>query len=157
MLGRLVKGLRMLGYDTLYWGGESKAILELAGKEGRVVLTRKRSLLETKDGLNIVLIRSDNPQEQLKEIIRELDLSLEGTHLSSRCLCCNGLLIPTRKEEVEDRVPHYVYQAHKDFTSCSFCGRIYWKGTHLQNMERRIQKLREDEGRFIPRNRKDPL
>jgi hypothetical protein len=24
-------------------------------------------------------------------------------------------------------------------------------------MERRIQKLREDEGRFSPRNRKDPL
>ncbi len=157
MLGRLAKGLRMLGYDTLYWGGESEAILELASREGRVVLTRKRSLLRAGNGLNVVLICSDNAQEQLREIIRELDLSLEGTHLSSRCLCCNGLLMPIRKEEVEDRVPYYVYQSHKDFTSCTRCGRIYWKGTHLQNMKRRIQRLRDEEEGFIPHNQKDPL
>lgn len=156
MLGRLVKGLRMLGYDTLYWRGESKAILELASRDGRIVLTRNRSLLRARDGLKVVLICSDNPGEQLKELIKELDLSLDGTCLQSRCLCCNGLLVPICKEEVEDSIPDYVYQTHKDFSSCTHCSRIYWKGTHQRNMEMRIQRLREEKG-FTLHNQKDPL
>lgn len=157
MLGKLVKGLRMLGYDTLYWRGDSQAILKLASRDGRIVLTRKRSLLKARDGLKVVLVCSDNPREQLLEIVRECDLSLDGAHLKSRCLCCNGLLLPVQKEVVVEGVPDYIYQTHKAFSSCSQCGKIYWKGTHLHNMDKRIQGLREEKVKFTPHNQKDPL
>jgi uncharacterized protein with PIN domain len=142
MLGKLAKGLRMLGYDTIYWRGETKAILEVAKKGGRILLTRNKNLHGGRDGPKVVFIYSDNPQEQLKELITELNLSIEDSRFTSRCLRCNGLLVPTRKEEVEDRVPDFVYQTQKDFCHCKICGKIYWKGSHLQNMKRRIQKLR---------------
>ncbi len=142
MLGKLAKGLRMLGYDTIYWRGESKAILDVAKRDGRIALTRNKSLLGVGDGLKVVFIYSDNPKEQLKELIKELDLSLESSRFTGRCLRCNGPLKPIRKEEVEDRVPDFVYQTQQDFCYCSLCGKIYWKGSHLHNMETRIQRLK---------------
>ena len=46
MLGKLVKELRMLGYDTVYYRGEGTyPLIKLAREEGRVILTRSTKLI----------------------------------------------------------------------------------------------------------------
>ena len=48
MLGRLAKWLRILGFDVLYFPkAEDPALVEIARREGRVLLTRDTGLIET--------------------------------------------------------------------------------------------------------------
>jgi len=144
MLGGLAKALRMLGYDTIYWRGEGDKLLDWARREGRIILTRRRGLLKYKGDLRIFLISRDNPREQLDELIKEVPLDLERLQPLSRCLCCNRAIVPVGKEDVEHRVPDHIYQSHREFSTCTNCKRIYWKGTHRSHMEGTIQRLVEE-------------
>ena len=79
MLGRLAKALRMLGYDAHYDSGITDSDLKLlAVREGRAVLTRDREIAETSLPLRVVLVESDHPEEQLRQIVREFGLDVEG-------------------------------------------------------------------------------
>ena len=52
MLGKLAKGLRMLGYDTIYYRGEDVGpLIQLARQEDRVILTRNTKLTQGKSDL----------------------------------------------------------------------------------------------------------
>ena len=146
MLGRLAKALRMLGYDALYWTGDNDAILDKAREESRILLTRRRALLKYRGEVEVVLIPQDRPLDQLRSLLRTLDLPLSGIPILSRCLRCNTPLTSIPKEEVMDRVPDHVYQTQTEFSSCRRCRRIYWRGTHRSHMERTIERLREEEG-----------
>lgn len=156
MLGGLAKALRMLGYDTLYWRGEGEEILDLARREGRIILTRRQGLLKNKNDVKIFYISCDNTWHQLLQLINAYPLILDNIEPLSRCLCCNGPILPVKKEDIEDRVPDHIYQTQKDFSACRDCKRVYWRGTHRKNMEATIQRLRE-ELRFKDRTLKDPL
>ena len=47
MLGRLAKWLRILGFDVLYFSkAEDPALVEIARRDGRVLLTRDTGLIE---------------------------------------------------------------------------------------------------------------
>src|SRR5437016_9975420 len=104
-VGRLARWLRVLGYDAAY---ESRiADPELVARalaEGRVLLTRDVDLTQRRvianGTLRTVLLKSDRVEDQLRQVLREFDLTgpdLEGDGLT-RCLECNVELELRQKE-----------------------------------------------------------
>ena len=143
MLGKLAKQLRMLGYDTIYYRGEDTyRLIKLAREEGRVILTRNNKLLPRTPEDRIVRITEDRPSLQISELIRKGHISLSQDILLSRCLLCNVLLNDIPREEAEGKVPDFIFYQQKEFYRCPHCLRIYWQGSHQENMKRRIDKLR---------------
>lgn len=140
-LGKLCKWLRILGQDALYEDVKAKSsIIFDAVKESRVIVTRDRKIF-THHGIRIVLIKSDFLKEQLKQIISELKLDIDSAQLSRRCTLCNEELIFAEKESIRDLVPEYVFKTQECFYRCPGCRRIYWAGTHWDNVKEVIAKL----------------
>ena len=50
------------------------------------------------------------------------------------CLECNQPLEGKSKQQVQGRVPHFVFQTRNQYVECPTCHRIYWRGTHWQAM-----------------------
>ncbi|NIS60378.1 MAG: hypothetical protein GTO13_06690 [Proteobacteria bacterium] len=140
MLGRLARWLRILGYDTLYWRGNDWQALVEKGR-GRIFLTRTMRLPHRGNFRRITLVREDNPDLQLRNVIRELGLKIDEHRLFSRCIICNRQLGKIPKEDVEGRVPAFIFSTYSEFHSCPGCSRIYWKGTHQENMRKKVLEL----------------
>jgi len=142
MLGKLAKQLRMLGYDTLYYRGEDVyPLIRLGRQEGRVILTRNTKLIPRRPEDMILRITEDQPQLQLKELIQKGNIEMDEGKVFSRCLLCNTLLDPISRKEVEGKVPDFIFHHQKEFFRCPQCQRIYWPGSHQENMQRRIEEL----------------
>jgi uncharacterized protein with PIN domain len=140
MLGRLAKWLRILGYDTLYWqGNDPKALLDK--ESDRIFLTRTVKFPHGETFRRILLIREDDPDLQLKSVIRELGLKIDDDRLFSRCVICNEQLQKIPKDKAEGKVPDFVFSTHSEFNSCPGCSRVYWRGTHQENMRKKVAEL----------------
>jgi uncharacterized protein with PIN domain len=140
-LGKLAKWLRTLGYDTLFHLTiEDGELVSLALKENRIILSRDTKLSRFKIKDKYLLIQSEKPLEQLKEVIDHFNLKIKEDLLFSRCLLCNQPLEGVEKENIKERLFPYVYQTQENFVYCSICDRIYWSGTHVERM---IKKLSE--------------
>jgi uncharacterized protein with PIN domain len=140
MLGRLAKWLRILGYDTAFSPNlDDDQLVRLARAEGRLLLTRDRSLARRR-GLQCLLIESHHLEEQLDQILAEL--ALTGEHPFSRCPVCNTPLQKVEKPELEGRVPPHIFRTHKDFSLCPNCDKIYWPGTHWARMREKLARFR---------------
>jgi uncharacterized protein with PIN domain len=142
-LGTLAKWLRILGYDTLYEREVADLdILQKAAAEGRIVLTRKRRFARLSFEGRLVVVKADHVRLQLGEVLEALSLEPDPTKKMTRCLVCNTVLADIPKTHAEGRVPAYVYLTYARFKSCPSCGRIYWPGTHRQNIEASLKVRR---------------
>ena len=142
MLGRLAKELRMLGYDTVYYRGENAyPLIKLAREEGRVILTRNTKLIPKRSEDRLVRIMEDKTPLQLKELIQKKVISLYEENLFSRCLLCNILLDKIPREEAKGKVPDFIFYQQKEFSRCPRCLRIYWRGSHQENMQKKVKEL----------------
>jgi uncharacterized protein with PIN domain len=142
MLGRLAKWLRLLGYDTAYFPNlDDHELVRLARAQGRVLLTRDRELTRRR-GMSCLLVESDELEEQIQQAITELHLETEQPF--SRCPVCNTPLQEAEKLSVKGRVPPYVFRTKEHFSLCPECDRIYWQGTHWDNMRQEIAHIRSD-------------
>ncbi|MBM4276825.1 MAG: hypothetical protein FJ130_02950 [Deltaproteobacteria bacterium] len=141
-LGRLAKGLRMLGYDTLYCRSEDiYQLIHLARQEERIVLTRDTKLAIRRPKDRIITIMEDHPSRQLKEVVQKGCLFLNEEKLYTRCLLCNDPIDAIPRKEAEGKVPDFIFIQQRDFYRCPKCGRIYWQGSHLDNMRKRVKEL----------------
>lgn len=144
-VGKLTKWLRLMGYDALFFSGDDDAsMLATALAEGRIILTRDtrimRRRLVANGQLKAILIQSDEPEQQMYQIVATLNLDSQYNPFTI-CLECNQLLLEISKPEVKDRVPPYVFQTQNQFMECPACHRIYWRGTHWQAMARKLEQL----------------
>lgn len=145
-VGKLGRWLRLLGYDTLIFKGEDDGALikSALSEEGRLLLTRDtqigRRKVVSSGRLKMLLIEQDEPAEQVIAVIEKLGLTGQDTF--SRCLECNAQLEPGLKEEMKERVPPYVFKTQESYMECPACRRIYWKGTHWQGMQDKLEKIR---------------
>jgi uncharacterized protein with PIN domain len=138
-LGKLTKYLRLYGFDTNYRTDyNDQEIIDLAVLDKRVILTRDRNLLKNKKVTHGYWIRSTNPVEQLEEVFIRFDLK-DLTNLFIRCMECNGLLEDVAKKEIVNRILPKTRQYYRKFKICPDCDRIYWNGSHYQNMKRFIK------------------
>lgn len=133
-VGKLALYLRTLGFDTVYGSGAKNGRLaEISCLEKRILLTRDISLLKRKTVIHGYLPRSQNPPEQLIEVIRLYDLAGRVKPLS-RCIPCNGLLVPVQKDAVLDRLEPLTKKYYETFRICQQCDRVYWPGSHQEKI-----------------------
>ena len=138
-LGRLAKLLRTLGYDTRFQLTiEDGELVSLVLKEDRIILSRDTKLSRFKIKDRCLLIQSEKPLEQLKQVVDHLKLKIAKDLLFSRCLVCNEPLQKMEKENIKDRLYPYVYQTQENFVYCSVCDRIYWPATHVERMTKKL-------------------
>ena len=146
-VGKLVKWLRMMGYDTLLFnGGDDSDMIATAIAEGRVILTRDTQIMKRRviasGQLKAIFIRSDEPERQIQQIIDTLDLDCQFRPFAI-CLECNQPLLERNKQQVKDLVPPYVFQTQSQYMECPACHRIYWRGTHWQAMTKKLEQFKK--------------
>lgn len=144
-VGKLAKWLRLMGYDSrLFNGSNDSQLVAIALAEGRVILSRDTQIMKrrviTSGKLKAILIHSDEPELQIRQVIDTLDLGSQFRPFTL-CLECNQVLVERDKGEVKDLVPPYVYQTQSQFMQCPACQRIYWRGTHWQAMTKTLKKF----------------
>jgi len=137
-LGALARALRTLGLDTAWEPPfDDGELAARAAVEGRVLLTRDRALLMRKLVTHGCLVRSLHPQAQVEEVLRRFRLQ-EKLRPFTRCLSCNAPLEELPAAEARPLVPELVAQLYDGFRRCPSCRKVYWKGTHWQDMARRL-------------------
>ena len=105
MLGRLARWLRAIGYDTVYDESlHDRALVEIANREDRVLLTRDRQLLRELRPRRAVEITADAPLDQLQSLVTALDLPLPDD-VFRRCLVCNTPLDEVPEAEAAVLLP----------------------------------------------------
>ncbi len=140
-LGKLMRWLRLLGFDTLYESEKSgQRFIETLEKE-RIVLTRTQRIREKFASRKLIFVESDHWEQQLIQIFRELDIKAAQTRPFSRCLQCNVPIKALEKSSVWGRVPDYIFETHAHFKQCLECDHIYWPGSHTQRSLDKIQHL----------------
>ncbi|MFC1950758.1 Mut7-C RNAse domain-containing protein [Chloroflexota bacterium] len=146
-VGKLVKWLRIMGYDTLFFNGNNDSnMITIALAEGRVILTRDTQIIKrqvvTSGQLQIIFIQSDRPELQIQQVIDTLKLDCWFRPFAI-CLECNQFLLERNKQQVKDLVPTYVFQTQNQYMECPACHRIYWRGTHWQAMTEILKRFRK--------------
>ena len=148
-LGRLARWLRCLGVDaehvpvpaqrrgvkgnnTCQYG----ALLALAQRDDRVILTKDRRLLQRKDAVAAYLVEDDDPKRQLARVSAHFGLRYRRGKLLTRCARCNGAVERRcTPEEVaaNGAIPAKVKASTNEFWACGRCEKVYWVGpkSHL--------------------------
>ena len=135
---KLGRWLRMLGVDAAFYPISSdNELVRIAIRENRIILTRDRHFLDRR--VKCFLLKSSDPIEQLCQVIEEFGIEVSEERFLSRCLECNVPIEEVKdKAEIKDLVPPYVYKTQKRFYRCPKCGKIFWSGTHVRNMRKKL-------------------
>jgi len=141
MLGTLAKWLRIYGFDTFYVDSEidDEGLMEIAKKEKRVLITRDKDLIikAKKELIKIIQVEKTGIDNELSVVLNEIDI--DKSKILSRCTICNIILDEIKKSEIKNKVAEKVFENNEKFWFCSKCKRIYWKGTHYENMIDKIK------------------
>ena len=144
-LGGLARLLRMAGFDTLYDNHfQDGELVDLALREGRIVLSRDRDLLKRREVTHGCYVHALKPVEQLREITRRLDLAGSARPFTL-CLKCNSPLQTLGTAEALARVPPSVRERHQRFSTCAVCRRVYWEGSHWWRMRGVLRQALEED------------
>jgi uncharacterized protein with PIN domain len=141
MLGKLAKWLKILGFDVVYENkAEDRELVNLARKQGRVLLTRDLRLLEGAKDIFSLFIESEKWQEQIEQVLRELNLRPKAKPYS-RCIECNIELKNLPKRKAKNLVAPFIFDHAASFAVCPTCGRVFWQGTHFEDMDFKIGEI----------------
>lgn len=142
MLGRLARWMRVLGYDVSYYPHiDDNGLIKLSLMENRLILTRDTLLAKRRAVRNNhFFIKGNDYREQLHDVFSSFPIDLLK-NLFTRCLVCNSVLSTVSKELVKEKVPPYVFETQETFASCPSCGRVFWRATHVEEMERVLQSI----------------
>ena len=139
MLGSLARRMRLLGFDVLYDPAlPDNEVLRLALEQDRIILTRDTGLSSRPLAERHLLILNDHVEAQLAQVLGAFPAPAGG--VLTRCSVCNGPLAALDRTEARDLVPDHIFATVREYWRCSGCGRVYWKGSHVRNMELRGHK-----------------
>jgi uncharacterized protein len=143
-LGRLAAYLRILGFDTVYSAVDlaDPYLADVAHREARILLTRDLGLLKRKVVMFGYFVRTTAPMQQLGEIVERYDLLHYGSQ-ALRCTQCNGALEIVAKDEVAAQLTAQTLNVFDEFRRCTACGKVYWRGSHYDRIERYLDGLRD--------------
>ncbi|KOU64708.1 hypothetical protein ADK93_36035 [Streptomyces sp. XY58] len=138
-LGTLARRLRLLGVDAAYENEDigDPALATRSAAEQRVLLSRDRGLLRRREIFAGAYVYSDNPDEQLRDVLGRFAPALAPW---TRCTACNGPLHEADKESVGDRLEHGTHRSYDVFAQCTACERVYWRGAHHARLERIVDE-----------------
>jgi hypothetical protein len=141
MLGKLAKWLKILGFDAVFFSKiEDTELLALAKKEKRILLTRDTGLLEKSRDIQTLFIESEDWNDQIEQVLDAFKL-WQDVQPYSRCIECNAELKDLPKNRARNLVSPFVYEKVDAFSICPDCGRVFWKGTHHQDMEVKLEEI----------------
>jgi len=141
-LGKLAKLLRMCGFDGVYANHLSDPdIINIANTEKRIILTRDKGLLKNKIVTHGYWLRATNPKQQLQEVISRFDL-INMIKPFSVCLACNGKIKKVAKQDVVEQLPPRTASNYQQFYRCQQCHKVYWQGSHYEDMQTFLQTLK---------------
>lgn len=141
-LGKLARYLRMMGFDVYYTNDLSdEKIVEISLKERRTILTRDVGLLKRGKVTHGYFVRSNLVEKQVEEIVKRFQLE-NMINEFSRCIDCNSVLEPVEKQKVIDKIPPKVRKYYNEFFICPNCSKIYWKGSHVDDMLKVVNKFK---------------
>jgi uncharacterized protein with PIN domain len=144
-LGTLARRLRLLGLDAAWSNdAEDPALVEQATAEDRVLLTQDRGLLMRRALPHGALVRGSRPDEQLTDV---LDRFVTSPAPLTRCTACNGELVPVPKASVAHRLEPGTRRTVEDFSRCTRCGRVYWRGAHAARIDAMLAAVSDRGGR----------
>lgn len=147
MLGSLSTWLRILGFDSLYRNDyKDKELIKISLQEERILLTRDSDLTKSKLLKKVILITSENLKEQIKEVLSKIKDTTKFSKLQPRCPVCNGETKKIKKMEAKYHIPDYVANTNQDYLKCKSCGKIYWQGTHKNNIDQLKKEIFEEMG-----------
>ncbi len=143
MLGKLAKWLKILGFDAVFFSKiEDDALLEIAKKENRILLTRDTGLVEKSKKEKSLFIESENWRSQVEQVLDNFAL-WPDVDPNSRCIECNVRIKDLPREKAKNLVTPFIFENAETFALCPNCGRVFWRGTHLKDMETKISDFLE--------------
>ena len=140
-LGKLAKYIRLCGFDSLYRNDlEDNEIIEISVKEKRIILTRDVKLLKHGRVTHGYWLRSQDPKEQILEVINAFHLK-DQINEFSRCIECNDQLSAVDKHSIRDSLEPLTMKYYDIFYKCKGCKKVFWKGSHYRQMQKFIRYL----------------
>ncbi|MEI7037144.1 Mut7-C RNAse domain-containing protein [Fulvimonas yonginensis] len=141
MLGGLARWLRAAGHDTALAPASAvdRDILGACRTEGRLLLTRDRHLAaHAGRDVRVLLLQHDGIEAQAAELTAALGIEWNLAPFS-RCLLDNTPLHDATPAE-RAHVPERARDLPGPFRACPACGRVYWPGSHVRRMQRRLEQ-----------------
>ena len=138
-LAFLVQWIRILGIDVQIWKKE----VVLQPEEEELIQWERTPLPFPGQGIRVITLSASSRAALLKEFLTKVGIQPEIAMMFKRCLLCNGPLQPLNRAEAIEKapeLPEYVLQTQSRFNWCEGCRKIYWAGTHVQNMIRTLQE-----------------
>jgi uncharacterized protein with PIN domain len=132
----------LLGFDTVWERDlDDNVIIEIALDEKRIILTRDKGILKNGRVTHGYWLRATDPIQQLEEVMSALSLTRRLAPYT-RCMECNGELESIARLKAARAVPLQVFLVYRDFKRCKSCCHVYWKGSHLEQLDRIIEVAR---------------
>jgi uncharacterized protein with PIN domain len=137
-LGGLARRLRLLGVDAAWSNDADDAgLVARAAAEERVLLTQDRGLLMRRalgpaGRWRGALVRGAGTADQLADVLDRFAPALAPL---TRCTACGARLDAVAKAEVAERLEPGTRRSYEEFSRCTACGRIYWRGAHASRID----------------------
>jgi len=139
-LGSLARRLRLLGLDAAYDpAADDAALVEQATAEDRVLLTQDRGLLMRRALAAGALVRGAGAEQQLSDVLERFAPALAPL---TRCTACGGELVAVPKASVADLLEPGTRRSYDEFSRCTACGRVHWRGAHARRIEEMVARSR---------------
>ncbi len=155
MLGKLTRFLRIFGYDTLYANDlinfynidpvPDELLIEYANKDNRIIITKDLPLYQRYKDKSIYL-KGKGIYNYLHQLNKQFGLSFEFNFEHARCSVCNSQLERVEnKISIKSDVLNETYNHFNEFYQCSNlqCKKVYWQGSHIEDIEYKLGKTLE--------------
>ena len=139
MLAGLARWLRAAGYDTEVAEGAARdrALVDRAAVQGRVFLTRDRSVPQMKTAAPVWVLAAAGLEAEARELARR---GVEWTAAPfSRCLEDNTPLEVASPQDML-RMPEESRLMPGPHRVCPACRRVYWPGSHVRRMRATLER-----------------
>lgn len=140
MLAALARWLRAAGYDAALAppAAPDRSLIHQARAEGRVLVSRDRTMVAEARGVRAVLLPDGGLDDQAAALGRLLDLDWRAAPFT-RCMMDNTPLRPATAEEIA-AMPESSRNRPGPFRACPRCGRLFWPGSHVRRMDERLAR-----------------
>lgn len=152
MLGKLARFLRIFGYDTIYTNDltdklmvdpvPDEKLIDYAKENNRFIITKDLLLHKSYIDRSLYL-HGEGIYHYLNQLKQKLKLNFEFKFEKAKCSICNSKLLKIQdKNEIKDFVLQDSLNNYNEFYRCSNlqCNKIFWKGTHIEDIEKRLEK-----------------
>jgi uncharacterized protein with PIN domain len=106
------------------------------------MITRDKDLIKRalRENLETIEIKTTDINKQISKVIS--NRKIDSKKILTRCILCNNLVNEINKEKIKGKIPEKSYDSNEKFWYCKKCDKIYWKGSHFENMVGKINEIK---------------